>query len=399
MTSPSPFSPTERQREAIEAALGPVLVLAGPGAGKTFCLIERIRHLVEVKGFDPARICAVTFTNKAAGEIATRLTGALGPSAELVTRSTIHALCVQILREHGRAIGVEAGFGIADDEYQVMVLRRLGFPKSWPLGLFSRHRMQGVPLDDRMTQVYERYREYLARRNLLDFDDLVVRTEQLLRTRAEVAAEVAGRWDYVLVDECQDLNPQQYAIIRYLVRPHSNCFAVGDDEQSIYAWAGADPKVLRGFLNDFRLPKYVVLDENRRSSRQIFELARRLVDYNPQLFEFQKTLRATRDSAFPVAIERFPREEAEARWLIEDMRKDQAAHGHPWGEIAILYRRHESGEILEAMLVEAGIPCQLAQGRAIADDPVVRYLVTALRIIADPSDPILAEQFARVVLP
>jgi superfamily I DNA/RNA helicase len=400
MNSTSPTIPTVRQKQAIEADLGPVLVLAGPGAGKTFCLIERIRYLVTVKGFDPARICAVTFTNKAAGEIASRLSGALGGSADLVTRSTIHALCVQILREHGEMIGVPVGFGIADDEYQRQALRRAGFRKdaAWPLGHFSRHRMQGTPLDDWLQPIYERYREILARRNLLDFDDLVMKTEQLLRSHQDVAAEVAGRWDYVLVDECQDLNPQQYAIIRYLV-PHDNCFAVGDDDQSIYAWAGADPRILRGFLNDFRMARYVELDENRRSSRQIFELARRLVEYNPQLFDFQKVLRATRESPFAVTVQRFGNEEEEARWLIADLQRDQLEHRYAWGESAILYRRHDSGEVLEAMLVEAGIPCQLAQGRAIADDPVVRYLVTALKIIADPADPILGEQFARVVLP
>lgn len=401
MNVPHSITATDRQRQAIEADLGPVLVLAGPGAGKTFCLIERIRYLVEVKGFDPARICAVTFTNKAAGEIAARLSGALGAAAEAVTRSTIHALCVQILREHGEAIGVPAGFGIADDEYQRQALRRAGFFKDtpWPLGAFSRHRMQGTPLDDWLQQIYLHYREILARRNLLDFDDLVIKTEQLLRTQAEIAAEVAGRWDYLLVDECQDLNPQQYEIIRRLTAPHGNVFAVGDDEQSIYAWAGADPKVLRGFLNDFRLAKYIVLDENRRSSRQIFEMARRLVDQNPQLFEFQKVLRATRESPWPVTVQRFGQEEEEARWLIDDLRADRGKHNFAWGEAAILYRRHDSGDLLEAMLVEAGIPCQLAQGRAIADDAVVRYLVAALRIIADPADPIRAEQFARVVLP
>ncbi len=230
-----------------------------------------------------------------------------------------------------------------------------------------------------------------------DFDDLVLKTEQLLRTEPAIAAEIAGRWDYLLVDECQDLNPQQYAIIRRLVATHGNCFAVGDDEQSIYAWAGADPKILEGFANDFGLRSRVILDENRRSSRQIFETARRLVEHNPRLFD--KVLRATRESPWPVTVHRFHDDAAEAAWLIEDLARDRAAHGYPWGEAAILYRRHESGDQLEARLVEAGIPCQLAQGRAIADDPVVQYLIAALRVIANPSDPILAEQFARVVLP
>jgi ATP-dependent DNA helicase UvrD/PcrA len=395
----SPFSPTPRQREAIEAPLGPVLVLAGPGAGKTFCLIERIRYLVEQKAFDPARICAVTFTNKAAGEIATRLSGALGDLASVVTRSTIHALCVQLLRRHGEAVGVPHGFGIADEEYQLQVLRRAGFRKEarWPLMHFSRHRVQGVPLDDWLGELYQRYREILASRELLDFDDLVLNTEVLLRTREEVAIEIAGQWDYLLVDEFQDLNKAQYAVLKRLAWGHRNCFAVGDDEQSIYAWAGADLKVLHDFTNDFGITRQIVLDENRRCSRQIFEPARRLVEHNPPLWK--KELRATRDAPWPVAVHGFPDEEVEAAWVLADLQADRDRYRLAWGDYALLYRRHEIGDALEAALVQAGIPCQLAQGRALADDPVVQYLLAALRVIAAPADPIPAEQFARVVLP
>lgn len=397
----APFSPTTRQLEAIEAPLGPVLVLAGPGAGKTFCLIERIRYLVEQKGFDPARICAVTFTNKAAGEIANRLGGALGDRATVVTRSTIHALCVQLLRRHGEAVGVPHGFGIADEEYQLQVLRRAGFRKdlSWPLRQFSRHRIQGIPLEDWLGEVYQRYREILTTRGLLDFDDLVLKTEVLLRTREEIATEVAGQWDYLLVDEFQDLSKPQYAILRRLSRGHRNLFAVGDDEQAIYGWAGADLQVIRDFLNDFEITNEpIVLDENRRCSRQIFEIARKLVTLNPPLWP-EKTLRAKRDSPWPVVVQRFGDEADEARWIIQDLRADRKEHRRPLGDYALLYRRHEIGDALEAALIQAGIPCQLAQGRALADDPVVQYLLAALRVIAAPNDPLLAEQFARVVLP
>jgi superfamily I DNA/RNA helicase len=398
--TPSGFSPTSRQLQAIEAPPGPVLVLAGPGAGKTFCLIERIRFLVEHEGFDPARICAVTFTNKAAGEIAGRLGGALGDRATVVTRSTIHALCVQLLRRHGRAVGVPEGFGIADEEYQLQVLHRAGFRKdqSWPLRQFSRHRIQGLPLEDWLGQVYQRYREILTARGLLDFDDLVLKTETLLRTREDLATEIAAQWDYVLVDEFQDLNQPQYAILKRLAQAHQNLFAVGDDEQAIYAWAGADLKVLFDFANDFNIVrKEIVLDENRRCSRQIFETARRLVNNNPRLFE--KDLRATREAPWDVTVQRFPDESAEARWIIQDIRADRKQERRPWGDYALLYRRHETGDGLEAALIQAGIPCQLAQGRALADDPVVQYLLAALKVIASPEDTILAEQFARVVLP
>jgi superfamily I DNA/RNA helicase/DNA polymerase III epsilon subunit-like protein len=391
--------PTTRQREAIEAPLGPVLVLAGPGAGKTLCLIERIRYLVEQQRFAPARICAVTFTNKAAGEIAHRLRDALGGAADQVTRSTIHALCVQLLREHGSEIGVPRGFGIADEEYQRQVLRRAGFRKDkrWPLHEFGLHRMSGKPLDDWLARLYERYREILDARGLLDFDDLVVQTEVLLRTREDAATAIAARWDYLLVDEGQDLSPTQYAILARLWRPHRNIFLVGDDEQAIYAWAGADPAMLATFLNDYGIALPIILDENRRCSQQIFEAARRLIGHNPQ--RHVKSLRATRISPWPVTAQSFGDEEEEGEWLVADILGQRQAHGLEWGDFALLYRKHEIGDRLEARLVEAGIPCQLAQGRAIADDPVVQYLLAALRVITAPDDPIFAERFAKVVLP
>jgi ATP-dependent DNA helicase UvrD/PcrA len=398
---PADLTPTSRQRDAIEAPLGPVLVVAGPGAGKTFCLIERIRRLVAHHGIPASRICAVTFTNKAADEIAHRLAGALGPAAGEVTRSTIHALCVSLLREHGEAIGVPRGFGIADEDYQRLLLGKLKVwekRRGWILGEFSRHRLTGQPLEPDNLELYGKYREHLDRKHLLDFDDLVVRTEELLRNRPEEAKAIVGRWDYILVDEFQDLNPKQYEVLLALARGHRNLFAVGDDEQSIYAWAGADPRVLTRLSNDLGLTREILLDENRRSSRVIFETARRLIVRNPVLFD-KAELRATRESAFPVQACAFDDEGVEAGWIVADIGRDRLEHGLEWGDYALLYRKHEIGDGLEGALMQAGIPCQLAVGRALTDDPVVRYVVAALRFIADPTDPILAENFARVVLP
>ncbi len=400
-TTTSALLPSTRQREAIEGPLGPVLVLAGPGAGKTFCLIERIRFLVEHDGFDPSRICAVTFTNKAAQEIAERLEKSLGDRSEGVKGGTLHALCAEILREHGERIAVRRGFGIADEEYQRDVLRRLGVwekRRGWLLTQFGKHRARGADLTPADMGIFIRYRAYLERRNLLDFDDLVVRTAELLDAYEAVADEIAARWDYLLVDEFQDLNPRQYAVVRRLAQSHRNLFVVGDDEQSVYSWTGADPRVLQHFVNDFQIKRIVVLDENRRTARQIFESARRLLRQNTSLFD-EKVLRADRTSEHAVSVLGFADEHAEARWLLADLRADQQRSGLPWGQYGVLYRRHEIGDGLEAELLGAGIPCRLAAGRALQDDPVVRYLVAALRVIADPEDPLRQEAFARVVLP
>ncbi|MGH7548126.1 MAG: UvrD-helicase domain-containing protein [Gemmatimonadales bacterium] len=392
------FTPLPQQRLAIEAPLGPVLVVAGPGAGKTFCLIARVNHLITALGFQPARICAVTFTNKAAEEIALRLTRTIGHRAEEVTRGTLHALCLGILREHAAAAGLEQGFGVADEAYQLIVLGRL---KVHPrrrrevLTLFGRRRLLGYRFDSELEALYQDYAAYLARRKMLDFDDLIARTAELFRQRPDTRERVARRWDHLLVDEFQDLNPAQYEILKYLAAPNRSLFAVGDDEQSIFSWTGADPRVLARFREDFGIARPVVLDRNCRCSRRIFTAARRVLARNPQLFE--KELTAERESEHDVVAYAFPDEHAEASWLLSDLRADHEASGLAWGDYAILYRQHRVGEYLESRLVRAGLPCRLARGRSIAEDEVVGYVIAALRVIRDPSDPLALEAFAQLV--
>src|SRR5437870_8911154 len=355
------FDPLPQQRLAIEAPLGPVLVIAGPGAGKTYCLIARIDHLIHRHSMPPERLCAVTFTNRAAEEIAARLQHTLGERAETITRGTIHALCLALLREHTEAAGLQKGFGVADEEYQKVILGRLHVPleqRGSLLNRFSRHRAQDYRLTDDDARLYREYAVWLAHRNMLDFDDLVVKAEELVRTHGDIADAIAARWDYLLVDEFQDVNAVQYDLLKRLAAPHGNFFAVGDDEQSIFTWTGADPYVLVRFSRDCEIALPIVLDKTSRSSRQIFETARRVLAQNPQLFE--KQLSAERESPFEVGAFAFRDEEEEASWLLEDLRADRAASGLGWGDYAVLYRRHNVGEYLEGRLIRAGIPCRPA---------------------------------------
>src|SRR5881409_306872 len=393
------FDPLPQQRLAIEAPLGPVLVVAGPGAGKTFCLIARINHLINTRGLAPERICAVTFTNRAAEEIAVRLKHTLGDRAEGVTRGTIHALCLALLREHAEAAGLRKGFGVADEQYQKVILGRLHVPleqRGSLLNRFSRHRVQDYRLTDDDARLYREYAVWLAHRNMLDFDDLVVKAEELVRTHGDIADAIAARWDYLLVDEFQDVNAVQYDLLKRLAAPHGNFFAVGDDEQSIFTWTGADPYVLVRFSRDYEIDRPIVLDKNCRCSRQIFETARRVLAQNPQLFE--KQLSAEQESAYEVSAFAFRDEEEEAAWLLEDIVSDRAVAGLGWGDYAILYRRHKVGEYLEGRLVRAGIPCRLARGRSLVEDDVIKYVIAALGIVRDPGDPVALEAFARCVL-
>ena len=393
--------PSSSQRAAIEAPAEAMLVLAGPGAGKTFCLIERIRYLLERLDVDPARICAFTFTNKAAGEIAERLARTIGDRAAFVKTGTIHAFCAELLREFGSRVGFERGFGIADEPYQLAVLRRIGQYSRWNQQLlkrFSAHRLRKEPFTHRNDAVaFERYERFLRDRNVADFDMLVIRTAELLADQ-QVVHRVRARWDCVLVDEFQDLNPLQYQVIRELGRDHRHIFAVGDEEQSIYSWAGADPRVFIEYINDFGVGKQITLRENRRCPREILALARRLVEHNPQMFDETKVLEAERDSAFCVDAHTFRDDEAELTWLVDDVRRDHEEHRIAWGDVALLYRSHGIGDAIEARFLAAGLPCRLASGRALTDDPIVSYVIGALRVIAGPDD-VHDDAFLELVLP
>ena len=399
--APAP-APSPSQRGAIEAEPHSLLVLAGPGAGKTFCLIERIRFLIEHHGFDPARICAFTFTNKAAGEISHRLEARLGADrAAKIQRGTIHAFCAELLRELGAHVFLEQGFGIADEEYQLAALRRIEGPRRWhrnTLTRFSAHRFRGDPLMHDDLALFHQYERFLTDRKLVDFDTLVIKAAELLE-RPDDASSVRSRWDVVLVDEFQDLNPVQYRVIKALARDHRHVFAVGDDDQSIYSWAGADPTVFRTFVNDFDIASRINLEENRRCPHDVFALARKLVMVNTPIFADRVPARADRESVFPIQTLGFDTDDSEEAWIVEDIRRDREQHGHMWGEVALLYRKHDIGNRLESAFLNAGIPCRLAQGRALADDPVVAYVIAAARVIVSPSDDLYRKAFFREVLP
>jgi DNA polymerase III epsilon subunit family exonuclease len=400
-----PLVPSESQRQAIEAEFGPVLVLAGPGAGKTYCLAERIRFLVEVKGADPARICAFTFTNKAAGEIASRLATHLGERASHVKGGTIHAFCAELLRAHGDKVGIKAGFGIADEDYQRAALRRIGVPTRWQgsvLKRFAAARFRGEVLTNEDDEKFVRYERFLAKRNMLDYDTLVVKAAELMTEFPDVAASARAKWDHVLVDEFQDLNRKQYQVIKSLAWGHRSLFGVGDDEQSIYSWAGADPKVFQDFANDFEImgeKQAISLRENRRCPREYFALARRLVDYNPQLFTSRLHATPEKTTPFPVGVFAFDTEKEEMAWVVEDIRRDREEHGLRWGDIALLYRTNRIGDQAESVFLNVGIPVRLARGRALSEDPVVAYVIAALRVIAKPDDLVHKENFLGTVLP
>jgi DNA polymerase III epsilon subunit family exonuclease len=390
-----PFFP--QQWRAVAAPPGPVLVLAGPGAGKTRCLTGRVGYLIE-QGADPRRLCVIAFTNKAAGEIAHRLRHALGEAADAPTLGTIHALCLRLLREQGRRVGLPANFGVADQEQQQLVLSRLGVHTRRhraTLSRFGGRRLRGEALGGDEA-LFTRYARELRSHHLIDFDEILSLALALLESSPAVLEEVRGRWDHVLVDEFQDLDPTQYGVVKLLAEGHRSLFAVGDDEQSIFSWRGADPRVMARFAADFGVTEPVVLDVNCRCSRAIFAAARRVLP--PPLPLFAKQIAAVRESPFPVRALRFADDGAEAAWVAADLRRELDSSGLARGELAVLYRHHATGERLEEALIVAGTPCQMGKGLALADDPLVARLLASLRIVARPEDDLAVEQLARRLL-
>jgi DNA helicase II / ATP-dependent DNA helicase PcrA len=388
-----------RQWQSVTAPIGPVLVLAGPGSGKTRCLAGRIAYLIHHKGADPYRICAITFTNRAAQEIASRAREGLGSIAENLTLGTIHSLCLNILRPFAMQMNLPPGFGIADEHQQQLALRRLGVHKTLQrktLTSFERRRLEGYELDAREEQLFQWYEETLRSNRLIDYDDILVLTRQLLTQHPATRQDVQNRWDHVLVDEFQDLDGVQYEILKILADRHRSIFAVGDDEQSIFSWRGADSRIMARFMSDFAIKTSVMLDANFRCSKSIFETARRILRQS-ELYP-RREITAIRNSSFVVEASEHANEHAEAAWLVAHLKEELATSGLPHGEFAILYRRHEIGTHLEQALIAAGVACQMGKGRSLADDPVMAQILCSLRLILNPNSDLDLERLACLVL-
>jgi DNA helicase-2/ATP-dependent DNA helicase PcrA len=290
------------QKEAVETIDGPVLILAGPGSGKTRVITHRIAYLVNVCGINPQRIMAVTFTNRAAREMIDRLQDLAGSSVSDLTIGTFHAICARILRRDGSAIGISPGFIIYDDDDQISLIKRglqelnLDPKKFTPRAIISaisasKSRMlspQDCTLgsrsyfDEVVGRVYERYQQLLAESQALDFDDLLMRTVSLFRRHPALLEKYQERYIHVMVDEFQDTNITQYELVKQIAGKYKNICVVGDPDQSIYSWRYADVRNILNFEKDFPDAKVVYLEQNYRSTGRILETASHVIQANQQ---------------------------------------------------------------------------------------------------------------------
>jgi DNA helicase-2/ATP-dependent DNA helicase PcrA len=397
----------QAQSEAVLAPDGPMLVLAAAGTGKTRVITYRIARLV-ARGVAPERILAVTFTNKAAREMqerAMRLLGRVGGARPAI--GTFHSVCARILREDGEAIGVRRSFAIADASDQDALARkalrsarvdpkrlgpgellhRIGRWKNAGLrsaALGPDQRDAGEEKDRIAARVYPAYEKALRDCGLLDFDDLLLCTQELFESSAETLARRRGRYDHILVDEYQDTNAIQYRILRLLAAEHRNLCVVGDDDQSIYGWRGAQIENLRRLERDFPGTRIVRLEENYRSCPNILRLANQLVRRNPG--RYAKELKGTRPPVGEPRYWKLDDEQAEAEAVVRDVAATRAAERLAWRDFAVLFRTNEQPRLFEAELRARAVPYRLVGGYSFFDRREIRDVLAYLRAAANPSD-------------
>jgi len=391
------------QRDAVSTTEGPLLVLAGAGTGKTRVITTRIAYLVSL-GIDPASILAVTFTNKAAGEMRERVTALAGKRASEITVGTFHAFCAKVLREHGHALGIIRKFTICDASDQLSAVKsamrelRVHETAMHPSALMARmslakNRMETPEAflasgsggrDQLVGSVWQRYREFLARTRSLDFDDLLLETVRLLREHEEVRSHYRKRYRYVLVDEYQDTNHPQYEIVKQIGGEHRNVCVVGDDDQSIYGWRGADIQKILGFHSDFEGAKIVRLQTNYRSTRPILNAANTLIRKNASRHD--KALESARGGGEPVRFARLKDEVSEAQFVVEAMRKLLRLEEAKPADFAILCRTQVQFRPFEGELRANGLPYVVVGGMSFFDRKEVRDVVAFLKLAVNPRD-------------
>jgi superfamily I DNA/RNA helicase len=404
------------QRLAVETIQGPVLILAGAGTGKTRVITYRIAHMIS-RGILPKHILGVTFTNKAAREMKERIT-ALVPrkgdpekNGERLTISTFHSLGARILRQHIEKLGYKKNFVIYDEQEQLGAVKKIlshissktdKLDASAVLGFLSRHKSgalkPGAFADDASAalaqRIQGRYEGALRACNAVDFDDLLLLTLKLLREHEEVLRACRAHYRYVMVDEYQDTNGAQFELVHLLTKEHRNLCVVGDDDQSIYGWRGAEIANLLDLEKHYPEVRVIKLEQNYRSTNTILEAANAVITRNPR--RRPKQLWSQKGAGRKILLQAFESDEAEARGVAEQIEYDRIANKIPLGRQAILFRTNIQSRPLEMALRQAGVRYHLIGGQSYFDRREVRDLLAYLKMFANPHDDISLLRIANV---
>ncbi len=400
------------QREAVETLDGPLLVLAGAGTGKTRVLTTRFAHLLKTGRAWPGQVLSVTFTNKAAREMRERVAAIIGQPADGLWLGTFHALCARMLRRHAELVGLTSSFTILDTDDQLRLLKQVmdaaGVDlKRWPapglMAVIQRWKDRGIvpgkvtPAEDsdyannRARGLYEAYQQRLRELNTADFGDLMLHMVEILKTHPEVLADWHRRFRYILVDEYQDTNLVQYYWLRLLAQGHRNICCVGDDDQSIYSWRGAEIENILRFEKDFEGARIVRLESNYRSTKPILGAAAGLIAHNTG--RLGKTLRAGRNDAEgdKVRVVSLWDSEEEARMVGERVEQAQRA-GQNLDEVAILVRAGFQTRAFEERMITLGLPYRVVGGLRFYERQEIRDALAYLRVLAQPADDLAFER-------
>ncbi|MES1259918.1 MAG: UvrD-helicase domain-containing protein [Gemmatimonadota bacterium] len=400
------------QREAAEHVHGPILVIAGAGSGKTRVLTTRIAQLIDAHGVPPERIFAVTFTNKAAGEMKQRIGDLLARDPAGLWIGTFHSLSARLLRREAERLGFSRQFTIYDEDDRLSLIKRIMDEREHSTKLFppklvqnmissAKNRMESAetlaasgphdPVVRVAADVFGAMQRALLTANAMDFDDLMLHPLTLFREHPDVLERWRRRFEFLLVDEFQDTNRAQYQLIKYLGQGHGNVFGVGDEDQSIYGWRGADLRNIRDLQQDFGEAKVVKLEENYRSTRPILDAANAVIRNNPG--RTPKTLRTRRPGGESIVVVAAADERDEAEWISRELAR-RVADGAAHTECAILYRTNAQSRALEEALRRGGVPYQIIGAISFYDRREVKDIMAYLRLIANPNDD---EAFLRAI--
>ena len=412
---------TEPQRQAATHVHGPLLIVAGAGSGKTRVITRRIAYLI-AQGIPAASILAITFTNKAAGEMKSRVSNVLDRKLydfgkleqKWPTICTFHSLCLRVLRHYATRIGLPENFSIFDSADQTKLIKEAikalemsatNFPASTVHATISNAKNQLLSAEDfaraagdfyqrNVSRIYTKYQALLTQNNALDFDDLLLRTAHAFRAHQDVLAELQERFQYLLIDEYQDTNHAQYVLAHALALKHRNICVVGDPDQSIYAWRGADIRNILDFEKDYPDSTVVRLEQNYRSTKTILKIASELIAHNTQRKE--KSLWTENQEGEPADVYLCQDEHDEAAFVTQQLRDLHDDHGYDWAKMAIFYRMNALSRVMEDALRRAGIPYQIARGVEFYNRKEIKDVLAYLRVVANPHDEVSLSRIANV---
>ncbi|MCC4501506.1 DNA helicase PcrA [Limosilactobacillus reuteri] len=402
----------DKQSEAVLTTEGPLLVMAGAGSGKTRVLTHRVAYLIEENGVLPWNILAITFTNKAAREMKERVGKLLGESANEIWVSTFHALCVRILRRDIEKIGYNRAFTIADTSEQRTLMKRIcaelnidtkKFDPRSILSAISNAKNALLTPDDyskkansmfenMVARAYKLYQQELEANQALDFDDLIMKTIELLESDQETLEFYQDKFHYIHVDEYQDTNDAQYRLVNLLAQKYQNLCVVGDADQSIYGWRGANMNNILNFEHDYPQAKTVMLEQNYRSTQTILNAANEVIANN--LYRKKKNLWTENGQGDKISYYRAQNEHDEAQFIVSKIKEEQEKHGYHFNDFAILYRTNAQSRMVEETFLKSSIPYTMVGGHKFYDRREIRDILAYLTLIVNPAD---SMSFERVV--